>query len=73
MNKNHWRDFMKNRYYNIEEVSKELHLAKPTVYAYVNRKKIPHIKLGGKLLFQKDEITAWLDSMKHPAIQEKGA
>jgi excisionase family DNA binding protein len=64
---------MTNRYYNIEEVSKALHLAKPTLYAYVNKKKIPHIKLGGKLLFQKDEIAAWLDSMKHPVMNDKGA
>jgi excisionase family DNA binding protein len=64
---------VKNKYYNIDEVCRELHLAKPTLYAYVNRKKIPHIKLGGRLLFQKDEITAWLNSMKRPAINSKGA
>jgi excisionase family DNA binding protein len=64
---------MKNKYYNVEEVSKALRLAKPTLYAYVNKKKIPHIKLGGRLLFQKDEITAWLDSMRHPAMHDKGA
>jgi excisionase family DNA binding protein len=62
---------VKNKYYNIEEVSKALHLARPTLYAYVNKKKIPHIKLGGRLLFQKDEIMTWLDSMKHPALNAK--
>jgi excisionase family DNA binding protein len=64
---------MKDRYYNIEEVSKVLHLAIPTLYAYVNKKKIPHIKLGGKLLFQKEEITTWLDSMKRPVMNDNGA
>jgi excisionase family DNA binding protein len=55
---------MEIKYYGVEDVSSKLHIAKSTVYAYVGKNKIPHIKLGGKLLFPENDLESWLDSMK---------
>lgn len=46
---------MKNLY-NIEETSKFLRISVSTLYRWVHKKEIPFVKLGGKLLFDEDEI-----------------
>jgi excisionase family DNA binding protein len=58
---------MQNNYLTLNEVSEMLHLSKSSVYCYVGSRKIPHIKLGGRLLFPENDLTRWLDSMKKPA------
>lgn len=46
---------MKNLY-NIEETSKFLRISVSTLYRWVHKKEIPFVKLGGRLLFNEDEI-----------------
>jgi excisionase family DNA binding protein len=58
---------MQNNYLTVDDVSEKLHLSKSSVYCYVGKRKIPHIKLGGKLLFTENDLTHWLVSMKNPA------
>jgi excisionase family DNA binding protein len=41
-------------------------LAKSTIYRLTSEKQIPHIKRGGKLLFQREQLTQWLESAKQP-------
>jgi excisionase family DNA binding protein len=45
---------------SLEQTCKFLHFAKPTVYAYVAKRKIPFIKKGRKLLFSKQQLILWL-------------
>ncbi len=33
-----------------------------TVYYFVSTKQIPHIKLGGRLRFKKDQLDKWIES-----------
>lgn len=46
---------MKNLY-NINDLSKLLNISTSTLYRWVHKKEIPFVKLGGKLLFDEDEI-----------------
>jgi excisionase family DNA binding protein len=55
---------MDNKYLNADNTSKLLNISKSTIYAYVGKKKIPFIKLGGKLLFSENDITKWLETKK---------
>lgn len=53
-------------YLSIEEVCELLDLSKQTVYTMTHKKQIPHIKRGGKLLFNRVEIVQWLQDSAKP-------
>jgi len=44
---------------NIDEISEVLKLSKATLYQYVRSKKIPHIKIGSRVLFSLSDIKNW--------------
>jgi len=46
-------------------------MIKSTIYSYVGKKKIPCIKLDGKLLFPENDLTEWLNSKKKPVITQE--
>ncbi|MGE4319330.1 MAG: helix-turn-helix domain-containing protein [Deferribacterales bacterium] len=52
------------KYLNIDEVSEYINKKKATIYQLTHMRKIPHIKSGGTLLFDPDDLDAWLDSQK---------
>jgi excisionase family DNA binding protein len=44
--------------------------AKPTIYALVHKRKIPHSKQGKQLYFSRKELTDWLKSGKRKTQAE---
>jgi len=58
-----------NELMTIEEVANYIHMAVPSVYGLVHFRKIPHIKRGKRLIFEKQQITEWL----HAGRQKTGA
>jgi excisionase family DNA binding protein len=59
---------MEQLFMNTEDVSKMLNIAKSTLYNYVKNDQIPHIKIGGIILFSKPDLFTWIDSKK---VKEK--
>jgi excisionase family DNA binding protein len=55
---------------NIQEASKFLGLAVPTLYAKVSDRLIPHSKIGKKLFFSRDELSTWVRSGKRSSVNE---
>lgn len=53
-----------DKFYTIEELSQLLHVKRSTIYAWTHYRKVPYIKLGKHLLFDREEIHDWLAS-KH--------
>lgn len=51
-------------YMNVDELSEFIDESKQTIYTRTHKKEIPFIKRGGKLLFNRQEIIAWLESAK---------
>jgi excisionase family DNA binding protein len=50
---------------NYNEVSKLTGIIKPTLYAMVSEKRIPHYRFGGRLVrFSKIEIENWIKICK---------
>jgi excisionase family DNA binding protein len=49
---------------NAEEVAAFLGVDRKTVYEYANRGKIPHQRLGKRLLFSRQALVAWLGACK---------
>ena len=56
---------MEKNYLSTEKTSKLLNISKSTLYSYIGKKKIPFIKLEGKLLFAEDDLIKWLETKKH--------
>ena len=46
----------------IQEASKFLDLAVPTIYGLTSKNQIPHFKKGKKLYFRESELIAWIES-----------
>jgi excisionase family DNA binding protein len=47
-----------------------LRITVPTVYGLVHRKKIPYIKFGKKLMFEKAVIHSWLKNFRRKTLYE---
>ncbi len=48
------------RLLTIEEVAEILRLAKPTLYRFVSLRKIPFVKIGGRVLFDSEKLSSWI-------------
>lgn len=59
-----------NELLTIQEVAKFINMAVPSVYGLVHFKKIPHIKRGKRLIFEKNQIRNWLLSGRQKTLQE---
>ena len=50
----------------VGEVSAKTRLARQTIYQLSSEGRIPRIKLGGRLLFDEEEIETWLEQVTCP-------
>lgn len=50
----------------LKETSEFTGISIHTIYRMTSRKEIPHLKAGGKLLFDRAELTQWLNATKQP-------
>jgi len=57
---------------SVSETAEFTGLSINTLYAYVCRKKIPHIKLGSRTFFDEQELFNWVTSKKVKAISSFG-
>ena len=64
------RNIEETNFQNIHEISKMIDLAVPTIYGLVHRRKIPHIKRGKKLLFEKKLIMEWLANYRQCSAEQ---
>ncbi|MGO8693111.1 MAG: helix-turn-helix transcriptional regulator [Rectinemataceae bacterium] len=51
----------------VGEVSAKTRLARQTIYQLSSEGRIPRIKLGGRLLFDEEEIETWLEQFHLPS------
>lgn len=49
--------------WDIDEAAKYLKATKDTIYRWIDKKRMPALKVGKKWLFRKEEIDGWLDSL----------
>ena len=61
---------MRKQYLKIAEVAEITRLKEKTIREYCSRKVIPHIKLRGAVLFDPDDIIAWIDASKVKVIRQ---
>jgi excisionase family DNA binding protein len=56
----------------IREASTMLGLRVSTLYSYVERKIIPHVKLGTRLLFEPQKLEQWVEKRAVAPVVEAG-
>ena len=44
----------------VQEASELTRLKPKTLYAYAEQKRIPHVKLGSRLLFEREKLELWI-------------
>ncbi|WP_254413220.1 helix-turn-helix domain-containing protein [Dyadobacter diqingensis] len=57
-------------YLTVEEAADLLCIAKPTLYAKVSKREVPHFKRGKKLLFKKSDLVNIIEGSKRKTYQE---
>src|ERR1035437_9283884 len=57
---------------NVDKACRLLNLAKPTVYGLVSQRKLPHMKQGKKLYFNRQELLEWIQK-GHKEVKEDTA
>jgi excisionase family DNA binding protein len=57
---------------SIAELAEYIHYSKSTIYKGTMSHRIPHIKVGKKLLFERDVIDQWLENHNQPTLEEIG-
>jgi excisionase family DNA binding protein len=49
-------------YLTVKELSQLIRISKTTIYDLVKDEKIPHIRIEGRIVFDKVKIKDWMDS-----------
>jgi excisionase family DNA binding protein len=49
-----------NKFLNVQKLADYLHMSESFVYKMVSKSSIPHIKLGSRTLFERNEIDNWV-------------
>ena len=49
-----------NRFLNVQELTEYIHMSESYVYKKVSKNQIPHIKLGTRTLFERNQIDNWV-------------
>ena len=53
----------------VRELAKWLRLSESHIYSLVSKKKIPFNKIGGKVLFDKQQIKNWIEGQSNKPIK----
>ncbi|RZF20620.1 DNA-binding protein [Halobacteriovorax vibrionivorans] len=53
-----------NELLNVAEISAILKVSKATIYRLLKSKSIPHVIIGGKMLFIPSDIRDWLEAKR---------
>lgn len=52
------------RFLTVDEASEILRVKRQTIYKWICQRKIPSISVGGRTLFDEQELLAWISSGK---------
>ena len=56
---------------NIEEAAALLNISVKSIYGLTCAKRIPYVKIGSRVLFDPDEIKAWVEGQKIKPIKDE--
>ena len=50
------------KFLDVQELTDYIHMSESSVYKMVSKQLIPHIKLGTRTLFERNQIDSWVIS-----------
>jgi excisionase family DNA binding protein len=63
---------VRQRFLSVKEMSEWLGIKSKTIYDWVQTQRIPHRKLGSRVLFCPEEVQQWLDTLQRgPSLRHK--
>lgn len=48
------------KFLDVQELTEYIHMSESYVYKKVSKNQIPHIKLGTRTLFERNQVDAWV-------------
>jgi excisionase family DNA binding protein len=63
---------MERRLLDINEAADYLNLSTSTLYSWVSQRRIPHLKIGGRVRFDKKVLDRWIKRFERNAIDDYG-
>lgn len=55
---------------NINEAAEYLGFAVHTLYGWTSQKRIPHVKIGGRVRFDKRKLDQWLEQFETEVVED---
>ena len=65
-------DAPNKRFLDVREASDYLGLAESTLYTMANQRRIPFLKMGRRLKFDRKELERWIHSHSVDPVPQKG-
>ncbi len=62
---------MERRYLSVKEVSQYLGFSVNTLYGWTSQRRIPFLKIGGRVRFDKAELDRWMQEGSRDVVAEK--
>lgn len=59
---------MLKRFMNIQEASEYLGFSSHTIYAWTSQRRIPFVKIGGRLRFDKQKLDKWIEEFEFDVL-----
>jgi excisionase family DNA binding protein len=59
------------RYLNIYELSEYIGYSVHTIYGWASQRRIPYIKKGGRLRFDREQIDIWMQEDLYDVIKDR--
>lgn len=59
---------MEKRYINVRQLAEYMSMSKPSIYRYVEEKKIPYFKIGKTIRFDIADVDKWLKEYKQEPL-----
>jgi excisionase family DNA binding protein len=56
----------------VKEAADFTRLKPKTLYAYAERKTIPHVKLGSRLFFKREKLEEWINCNSVESVRVQG-
>jgi excisionase family DNA binding protein len=62
---------MARKLLTVAEAAEMTRLSPRTLYNWASRKKVPHMKVGGRLLFDEGKMASWLDQFNVETVERR--
>jgi excisionase family DNA binding protein len=68
-----WGDFVEKRLLTIREAAEYLGFSVHTIYGWTSQRRIPFVKMGGRLRFDKPTLDRWIEQFALAPIKDPPA